>query len=219
MTVYIPWKKAVRGSFSLQLNSTLNPKNLVKPRFGSLFVHFCLGFLKVGISKIPKTHRKFVGKSRFEIFRCYWTMKCWKDRPGSLFCSWTYPEVLFSVPFPWNHSEVWREYDWSWTSLEDYQRDQFRNLGFRAFRIRFMRKVSNMQPNWKDPFHGKFQAKRLIQKCEWFTQFSVLYIPSRKSPVVDVITIRLKVVFCTEEHAWVYLIRGCCFKRPAKNGV
>ena len=82
-----------------------------------------------------------------------------------------------------------------------------------------MRKVSNTQPNLKDSFHGKFQAKRLIQKCAWFTQFSVLYIPSRKSPVVDVITIRLKVVFCTEEHDWVYLIRGRCFKRPAKNGV
>lgn len=67
-------------------------------------------------------------------------------------------------------------------SLEDYQRDPFPNLGFRAFRIRFMRKVLNMQPNLKDPFHGKFQAKRLIQKSEWFTQFSVLYISFKKIP-------------------------------------
>ena len=141
-----------------------------------------------------------------------------KRQTHAFFCSWTYPEALFSVPC----SEIilkYDTYDWSWTSLEDYQRDQFPNLGFRAFRIRFMRKVLNTQPNLKDPFHGKSQAKRLIQKCEWFTQFSVLYILSRKSPVVDVITIRLKVVFCTEEHDWVYFIRGCCFKRPAKNGV
>lgn len=140
--------------------------------------------------------------------------------PEAFFAAGRYPEVLF---FPYLFREIILKYGPRMTeaeiSLEDDQRDPFRNLGFRAFRIRFMRKVLNMQPNLKDPFHAKFQAKRLIQKCEWFTQFSVLYIPSRKSPVVDVITIRLKVVFCTEEHDWVHLIRGCCFKRPAKKGV